>query len=51
MDIGVPRRVIVVEPEPIDAPTPVAPMPDPEPVPAGPVRRERPELVPARKPA
>jgi hypothetical protein len=48
MDIGVPRRVIVVEPEPVDAP--VAPLPDPVTVPDRPTRREEPELVPAGSP-
>jgi hypothetical protein len=50
MDIGEPRRVIVVEPEPVDAPSPVAPSPDRVTVP-GPVPKREPELVPAGNPA
>lgn len=49
MDIGAPRRVIVVEPEPVEPPSPVAP--DRVTVPDRPARREEPELVPAGNPA
>lgn len=48
MDIGVPRRVIVVEPERVEPPSPAAPSTDP--VPDRPTRREEPELVPAGNP-
>lgn len=51
MDIGVPRRVIVVEPEPVEPPSPVAPSPDRVTVPNRPTRRKDPELVPAGNPA
>lgn len=51
MDIGEPRRVIVVEPERVDAPSFVAPSPDRVTVPGSPVPREEPELVPAGNPA
>lgn len=51
MDIGVPRRIIVVEPERVEPPSPVAPPPDPVTVPDRPTRRDDPELVPAGNPA
>lgn len=47
MDIGVPRRVIIVEPEPVAAPA--VPAGDPEPAHAPPPseREDAPALVPA----